>query len=150
VTPLTRNYINYIDLSFFVHATEDQNKVLEACQKVIPSEYIDQITFNKSNLKGEYGNPITFFKTKIKKAEVAEAFLKRVLSNLTSLDRETLLREMDLRLKKGSLYIRLDKQAALKGEFKLCRADPIHIRIRFRTSKIEEIREICRKIGALP
>lgn len=147
---MVRTYIAYMDLRFFAHATEDQNKVLEAARNIIPPNYIDQVTFSRSNLKGECGNPITFFKTKIRKIEISEALLENISSNLTLLDKETLLQEFNLRLKGGSLYLRLDKQAAFMGKFKLCRADPIHICIRFETSKIEEIKEICRKMGVLP
>jgi len=147
---LTRKPLAYIDLSFFAHATEDQNKVLEAARKVIPPNYVDQVSFSKSSLKGGYGNPITFFKTQIRDEEIADSLIKHISSNLDVLDKDTLLRELNLRLERGSLYIRLDKQAAFKGMFKLCRADPIHIRIRFRTSKIEEIIKICREIGMLP
>jgi len=149
VTHLARSYIAYIDLSFFAHATEDQNKVLEAAQNIIAPNFVDQVAFSKSNLKGEYGNPITFFKTKIKEPEVAESLLQNISLSLDPLDKETLLRDLNLHFKKGSLYIRLDKQDAFKGKFRLWRADPIHIRVRFKTKKIEEIREVCRKIGIL-
>jgi len=50
-------------------------------------------------------------------------------------------------VEKGSLYIRLDKQAALQGKIKLVTSDPIHMRIRFRKSKIEDVIQICREIG---
>ena len=70
--------------------------------------------------------------------------------NLGVLDKETLLREINLHVEKGSLYIRLDKQAAFQGEFKLGTADPIRIRIRFRKTKIEDVIKTCQELGILP
>ncbi len=145
-----KSKISYINLGFFAHATEDQNKVLKAVKNILPPRYADKVSFSKKSLKGDYGNPIIFFKTQIKDPEIAESFLSNISSNLPAIDKEELLRHLDLHLSKGSLYIRLDKQEAFRGKFRLCRADPIRIQIRFKTSKIEEIRKICKTFGLLP
>jgi len=141
--------IAYIDIRFFIHATEDLDKVVEAVQRVLPSEYIDDIVFKRDNLLGHYGNPITLFETKIKKRETIRAFVEHLSSSLDKLDKETLRREINLHMEKGNLYVRLDKQAAFQGELKLCTADPIRVRIRFRKTKTEDIVKLCRELGML-
>ena len=141
--------VAYIDIRFFVHATENLDKVVEAVQRLLPSDYIDDILFKKNNLKGHYGNPITLFETRIKNREIIKAFVENLSSRLDELDKEMLGKEIDLHVEKGSLYVRLDKQAALQGELKLCTADPIRVRIRFRKTKIEDIVKTCRELGML-
>jgi len=150
VTHLARCNIAYIEIGVLAHATEDPDKVLKAARNLLPPSHVDQLSFRRSTLKGEYGNPITLYKAQIGAPELAEALLKGIFSNLSVLDRETLLSELEMRLKKGNLYLRLDKQAAFASKCKLGRADPIHLRIKFRTSKIEAIRETCQKIGITP
>jgi len=142
--------IAYIDIRFFVHATEDSDRVVEAVQRVLPSDYIDDVVFKRDNLRGHYGNPITLFETRIKKRETIRAFVERLSSSLDELDKETLRREINLHVEKGSLYVRLDKQAALQGALKLCTADPIRVRIRFRKTKMEDIIKLCVELGLLP
>lgn len=141
--------ITYIDLRFFVHATEDQNKVVEAVRRLLPTNHIDEIVFKRSILKGHYRNPITLFETRIKKKELVKAVVENLSSGLSELDKGALLREIGLHMEKGSLYVRLDKQAALEGEFKLCSADPVRMRIRFREKKLENIIKTCRELGLL-
>jgi len=150
VTHLARHNIAYIELSVLAHATEDPDKVLEAAQNLLPPNRVDQVAFRRNTLKGEYGNPITFLRAQINDPEFAEALLEGISSNLSVLDRETLLSELEMRLKKGNFYLRLDKQAAFARKCKLGRTDPIHLRIKFRTSRIEAVREICQKIGMFP
>ena len=141
--------VAYINIRFFAHATEDLDKVVEAVQRVLPSDHMEDIVFNKNNLRGHYGNPITLFEAKIKNKETIRALVENLSSHLSELDKETLRREIRLHMEKGSLYIRLDKQAALQGKLKLCTSDPIRLRIRFRKRKIEDIVKICRELGML-
>ena len=142
--------IAYIDIRFFAHATEDVNKVIQAAQHILPADYVDGISFKRNRLRGHYGNPITLFETRIKGREIIKAFIENLSTSLSRLDKETLLSEIGLHVEKGSLYIRLDKQAALQGDFKLCADDPIRVRIRFRKAKLEDIVKVCREIGVLP
>ncbi|MEM2273561.1 MAG: RNA-binding domain-containing protein [Candidatus Bathyarchaeia archaeon] len=141
--------VAYINLSFFVHATEDQEKVLAAVRNLFPPGYADKVSFSRSKLAGEYGNPIIFFRAQIREPDIAESLLLNISSNLPLIDKEDLSRHLDLHLDGGNLYLRLDKQEAYRGRFKLCRADPIRIHIRFKVSGFEEIRKACQAIGLL-
>jgi RNA binding exosome subunit len=147
---LARNGIIYIELSFLVHATEDSDKVLMAVRNILPPEFAEEVSVSKRSLKGEYGNPIALCQTQIRNPQVTDALLRNIGLGLSSLDKETLLEDLELRLTKGNLYLRLDKQAAFKGKPKLCIADPIRLRIKFRTSKIEEITAMIRRLGMVP
>jgi RNA binding exosome subunit len=142
--------IAYVDVRVFVHATEDIDKVLKAVYNTLPTQLADEIAFKKTNLKGYYRNPIILLETRIKKRDTAEAVFRKLASGLSSLDKELLNNEIKQRLSKGNLFIRLDKQSAYLNELKLRSDDPIHFRIHFRKSRLEEIMEICRKFGMLP
>ena len=141
--------IAYVDIRFCAHATEDVDKVVEAVHNILPSDKLEDITFNRSCVEGHYGNPITFFETRIKDKETVRALVENLSVNLSSLDKEELGRTINRCVEKGSIYIRLDKQAALQGKIKFVTSDPIRIRIRFKKSKLEDVTEICREIGML-
>lgn len=147
---MSQTPIAYIAISFFAHATEDENKVVEAAKRILPMGQTDNIVFARSNLRGHHGNPITLFEAKIKEREIAKYIVENLSSNFSELDKDTLQREISLHVDKGNLYLRLDKQAALQGEFKLSAADPIRVRIRFRKNRLEDVVHICREIGMLP
>jgi len=142
--------ITCVDISFFAHATEDENKVIEAVRHLLPPPQVENIVFNKSSLRGHHGNPITLFETRIKEKERVRAVVENLSSGLSPLDKERLLREAELHVEKGSLYIRFDKQTAFQGQFKLGVSDPIRVRLRFKKSRLEDIVQICREIGMLP
>jgi len=139
--------VAYIGIDFFAHATEDVEKVMEAVKQILPKNRAEEIDFKKSNLKGHHGNPIVLFEAKIEGKELIKAVVESVFSRLSILDKETLRREIEMHVEKGSLYIRLDKQAAFQGIVKFCTVDPIRLRIRFRKGKIEEIVKICEEMG---
>ena len=146
---MSQQAIAYVDIRFCAHATEDVDKVMEAVQNVLPSDLDEDVAFKRSSLEGHYGNPITFFETRIKDKLTVRALVEKLAANLGSLDKDELGRNIDRYVEKGSLYIRLDKQAAFQGKIKLVISDPIRIRIRFRKSKIEDVIQICREIGMI-
>ena len=141
--------IAYVDVRFCAHATEDLDKVMEAVQNILPNEYLEEIVFNRSSLEGHYGNPIAFFETRIKDKKIIKALVEQLAVNLSDLDKDELDRRIHLCIEKGSLYIRLDKQAAFKGKTRLVTSDPIRIRIRFRKSKTEDVIAVCKEIGMI-
>ncbi len=143
-------FVSRIELSLFAHATEDEEKVLTAISNIFPFGFFETVSVNKKILKGEYGNPIIFFKTFIKDQNIAEAMLRKIASNLTILDKEKLLQELELHLKKRTLFLRFDKQNAYRGNLTLNNVDPVHLCIQFKTSDPHEIRILCQKFGLLP
>lgn len=142
--------ITYIDIRVFAHATEDTDKVLNAVRNILPADVANEVVFKKSNLVGHHGNPIILFEARIKEKNAVKAALENISSKLSSIDKEQLNSEIKQHLDKGNLYIRFDKQSAYLNEFKLCTADPIHLKMHFKKSNQEEIIKICRDIGFLP
>ncbi|MCW4014784.1 MAG: hypothetical protein NWF06_00260 [Candidatus Bathyarchaeota archaeon] len=141
--------IAYVDVRFCAHATEDIDKVVEAVQTVLPTDQFEDIQFNRSVLEGHYGNPITFFEARIKDKEIIKTIVENLSASLGSFDKDELSRTINRCVDKGSLYIRLDKQAAFQGKIKLVTSDPIRIRIRFRKTKRDDVIDACKEIGML-
>lgn len=139
-----------MEISLFAHATESEEKVLVAARNLLPVTQIENVAFSRSNLRGHHGNPITLFETKIKDRDIIGPVVENLASNLNSLDKEVLMSEIGKHLEKASLFVRLDKQAAFTGSFRLATADPIRIRLRFKKSRPDDIVQICREIGLLP
>ncbi|UCE29677.1 MAG: hypothetical protein JSV85_02875 [Candidatus Bathyarchaeota archaeon] len=141
--------VAYIDIRFFAHATEDPDKVVEAARNILPDAYVDDIAFELGNLRGHYGNLIVLYKTRIKKKEIISAVTNNLFSRLGESSKKSLHKEIKLHVKKGSFYLRLDKQAALLGELKLCTADPICLRLRFKNVKSRHIVETYEELGII-
>jgi hypothetical protein len=142
--------VSEVDISCFAHATEDEGKVLDAAKHILPLACVESVVFAKTKALGHHGNPITVFETKIKDKETVRAVVEYMAANMSSLDKETLLSEVEKHVEKGSFYVRLDKQVAFQGAFKLAVVDPIRVRLRLKKSRFEDVVEICREIGMLP
>jgi RNA binding exosome subunit len=142
--------IGYIDVRVFSHATEDPEKVLTAVRNILPEELSEDIIFQKTMLTGHHGNPIVLFRTKLVDKQALPAVLEKIGAGLTSLDKETLDRDLKLHLEKRNLYLRFDKQSAYTGEFRFSQNDPIHFKIHFKNKTAPEIVAICRNAGLLP
>jgi len=146
---LPRSLIKDFDIRFFVHATEDPEKVLDATHSIIPYQYRSKIRFRKRKLKGAYKNPILLYETKINEQEILDSILENMSSNLSSIEKGRLQEEFQKMVDGSKMYLRFDKQESFKGRLILCSGDPIHIRIRFRTKDCSEIQKKIRSFGLI-
>lgn len=144
--------MSYVNISFFVHATEDPEKVLKAVENCFPSMTLSEIQFARNSLSGHYKNPITFFETRIKDRDLIKAIITDLSIKIEQKDKELLLSERDKYVgEDGSLYIRADKQSVYNNILRICSADPIHIKIRLSVSSKnpQEAVSIYKKLGLL-
>ena len=142
--------IGYIDVRVFAHATEDEEKVLTSVRNTFPEGLSQNAIFQKNNLSGHHGNPILVFEAKFTDKQALPLVLDKIGKSVSSLDKETLERDIKLHLEKRNLYLRFDKQAAYLGQLRFTSNDPIHFKIHFKNKNSEEIMEICKKTGLLP
>jgi RNA binding exosome subunit len=141
-----------VDVSSFIHATEDPDKVIAACRNVLPADYADEITFERRDLLGHYRNPITLLRARIKQKQVLEAFIENLAGSLSDGEKRLLSSDVSRRIDdKGALYLRLDKQEAFQGQMKLGNMDPIRITLKLvrRRKSLEETIAFYRSLGLL-
>jgi len=127
----SKKTISNLELSVFIHATEDPQKVLKAVNFILPEEYVEDVKYEKTVLSGHYRNPIVVMKASIQDTRRVSTLLRRVIGTLQLDDLATLSADFKNYLdSKGNLYIRFDKQEAFLGKIKLCTIDPIRIKAR--------------------
>ena len=133
-------------ISTIRHATEDPEKVAQAIRNL--SFGVASLGFTMTRAKGHHGNEITTSVFMIRNAKHAEIFLKNIWRGLSRLDRTEVYSSLASRIDStGSMFLRIDKQAALKGRIRLENTDPVKIEISFRTepSKRNEFVDNVRK-----
>ncbi len=138
-------------ISTITHATEDPKKVAQAMRNLSLGETSSGFTMNRA--KGHHGNEITTSIFLIRNAKHAEIFLKNIWRGLSRLDRTEVYSSLASRIDgTGTMFLRIDKQAALKGRIHLENTDPVKIEISFRTEPskrnefVNNIRETLEEI----
>jgi len=142
--------IAYMDIRVFAHATEDPEKVQTAVRNLLPDELAQTVFFEKTNLTGHHGNPITLFTAKLIDKKMLPRVLEKISLGLNSLDKEELSDNLRLHLEKGNMYLRFDKQSAFLRLFKFSQNDPIRLKIHFKNKSSEQIADLCKSSGLLP
>lgn len=142
--------IGYIDIRVFAHATEETDKVQTSVRNLLPEVLTQNLIFQKTNLTGHHGNPITLFTAKLTDKKTLPTALEKIGSGLNSLDKEELCCDLKLHLEKGNLYLRFNKQSAFLEIMRFTQNDPVHFKIHFKNRSVEEIVDICRSFGLLP
>jgi RNA binding exosome subunit len=135
-----------VKISTITHATEDPEKVARAIRNLSLSEPSLGLEVNRA--KGHHGNEIATRVLMIRNAKKAEIFLKNIWSGLSHLDRTEVYSSLASRIDSaGTMFLRIDKQEALKGRIRLQNTDPVKIEISFRTepSKRNELVDNIRK-----
>ncbi len=144
------NLVREVEISAFSHATEDDDKVEKAIKNLLPEENRD-LWLTRKTLKGYHGDPITIVTGKIRTKKGATGVLRRVVQELSSLDQQRILDELEERLDEGgNLYIRLDKQNAYLSKVRLLEPDPVKMKFRLRLphgkDRVEYVSEIVNAI----
>jgi hypothetical protein len=104
---------HYVDLRAFAYATEDDRRVEDALRTFLPEEFPIERVENT----GFHGDRIVVFSARVENADD----VRHVLERLATLpDVETVLESLDDRVDEDcALFLRLDKQAAFRGEARL-------------------------------
>ncbi|TMI52999.1 hypothetical protein E6H13_05345 [Candidatus Bathyarchaeota archaeon] len=119
-------------ISTIIHATEDPERVATAIRNLSLGEMPVGSTVNRA--KGHHGNEIVTMVFTIRNAKNVEGFLRNIWNGLSQLDRTEVHSSLSSRIDNaGTLFLRIDKQEALKGRIRLQDTDPIKIAISFRT-----------------
>ena len=104
---------HYVDLRAFAYATEDEKRVADALRTFLPEE----IELDRVENVGHHGDRIVVLSARIENADGMRHVLDR-LSGLDEVDR--VIDELDQRVDDNcALFLRVDKQAAFRGEVRL-------------------------------
>ena len=134
-----------VELSVFIHATEDRAKVIKAVRGLFPKD-AEFPSYTETNLDGYFGDPITSLTFVIKNRRPSSEFFDYMVENLDSLDYVTLLDELSQRIDETkNLYLRFDKQKAFLGKFVLDRHDSVRVKVsllgQHKADPVEVVRE---------
>jgi RNA binding exosome subunit len=110
---MARVPLHYVELRTFCYATEDEKRVTAALETFLPEDAaIDRV----ENV-GHHGDRIVVLSARVETADEMRHVLDR-LGDLERLDR--VIDELDERVDENcSLFLRLDKQAAFRGDVRL-------------------------------
>ncbi len=120
--------INSIILSSIAHATEDEDKVLEAMAYFLPEDIDeDDLDIETVESEGCFGNPIYIHKITIDKNKTAKKVFKHIMRLIKSNEKNInkLKNDIDTRIEKSKIYLRFDKQRAYLEECKLVDGDDV-------------------------
>ena len=140
-----------VKISTITHATEDPEKVA----RVIRNLFLGgtSLGFTITRAKGHHGNEIATSVLMIRNATNAEVFLKNIWSGLSQFDKTEVYSSLASRIDStGTMFLRIDKQAALKGRIRLENTDPVKIEISFGTKQskrnefVDNIRRMLEEI----
>jgi len=144
--------LNSIKISAIVHATEDEDKVLEAIEYFIPEDVDEEkVNLEVVETQGYFGNPIKIFNISVEGKESKKIF-KHVMNLIKSDERNLnkLKKDLHLRIEDNKFYVRFDKQRAYLGECRVIDGDDVirtvfNFKIFTPKNKEEKVKEIITK-----
>ena len=99
---------HWIELRAYVHATEDEEKVVGALRTILPSGDL-----KREVLAGHFGNPLVSLAVRAERAPEMRDIWRRILGALGT---DEALHALEDRVDEDGVYhLRIDKQAAFQG-----------------------------------
>ncbi|OYR58108.1 RNA-binding protein [Halorubrum halodurans] len=139
---------HYVDLRAFSYATEDEKRVEEALRSLLPAD----AELDRVENVGHHGDRIVVLSARIEVADGMRHVLDRI-AELDDLDR--VLEELDQRVDDNcALFMRLDKQAAFRGEVELGPGITVRAKVEAYPAKkeaaVENARETLSRLADAP
>ena len=121
-----RGPIQSLSVSYLVHATEDDELVLEAVKK----QMVGETEFKREDLEGHYGNRISHVEFHLTGRDAEQAF-SRIARGMSQKSKRDLLSSISEHVDEHSaLFLRLDKQRLVSGELSLGETDPVRVKVK--------------------
>ena len=134
-----------VDVSLYLHATEDEDKVVESLGRVLGIGR-DELVMDRTS--GHHGNPVVIVRATLVE-EKAMDVLRELVARMDEVERERLSRSLeDIIDERGRIYIRLDKQGLVLGKVRIGRKDPVELVVSSGFRKEEPALRLAEILGA--
>ena len=114
-----------IRIDLILHATENENKVLEELESVF---HIEQKNFQIEQVPGHFNNPILLISSKLKKKSAVD-FVKIFFSKMKKEDFHEIFDNVDKYVTSSGLSLRISKQKLVSKILTISKEDAIKISI---------------------
>ena len=114
-----------VKINLILHATENENKVLESLENVFG---VEQKDFQIEQVPGHFNNPILLISSKLKKKN-AENFIKVFFSKMKKDDFEEVFENVEDYVTSSGLNLRISKQKLISKNLVISKEDAIKINI---------------------
>ena len=114
-----------IRIDLILHATENENKVLEELESVF---HIEQKNFQIEQVPGHFNNPILLISSKLKKKS-AENFVRVFFSKIKKTDYHEIFDNIEDYIISSGLSLRVSKQELISEVLTIAKEDAIKINI---------------------
>jgi RNA binding exosome subunit len=129
---MAKGPIQSVEVSYFVHSTEDAWRLGERVREAleIQCEQPQKQQEEESRLEGHFGNVILHVRYHLLGAD-AERVVERLASRLVPASKRDLSENLEKSLDEHSaLYLRLDKQSLVEDRFEFSTADPVRLKVK--------------------
>jgi len=128
-----KGVIQSLEVTYFVHATEDQEKIGKAVAGMLGQEPDTQTEV----LEGHFGNQILGARVHLTGEEAGSAF-NHLVGSFPAGVLQQVLTELESHLDEHSaLFVRLDKQNLVSGTVSLGTSDPVRVKVKPRAFLIK-------------
>ena len=131
-----------VKINLILHATENENKVLEQLENVFQ---IEQKNFQIEQVPGHFNNPILLISSKLKK-KVAEKFVKILFSKMKEDEFQEIYENVDKYVTSSGLSLRLSKQKIISEILTISKEDAIKININTPVYVKDETKKIYQQL----
>ena len=114
-----------VKINLILHATEDENKVIEELEKNFG---IEQKDFQIEQIPGHFNNPILLISSKLKK-KPAHNFVSLFFSKMKKDEFQEIYDDVDDFVTSSGLSLRISKQKIVSGIIAISKEDTIKINI---------------------